>query len=493
MVFIAGIDLGSTGVRGIVADPEGKVILNLHEPFATEKLYRGCIREGEKHEQNPRVWVESVRALLKRIVDKLQEAGYRKDDIKAVCSDSTSGTILAVDELGNPLMNALMYNDIRATNEAREIQEVAKEFCQKLGYKFNASFALPKMIWIKKHLPEVFKRTYKFLHANDFLMGLLSGEYFHSDVSNCLKAGYDFVNGEWPDFIEQSFGLMTEKLPDVVVPGKKVAEVSGEIERLTGFPTGTWIISGMTDSTMALIASGASVPGDIFSSLGTTLVTRVLSRDLLRDPHGRVYCHILPGKNPIYLPGGASSVGAECLQAYFPKLKYDLYDQRALDLFPVESITYPLVRKGERFPFVYSEAEHFYQGSNDEFERYTAYLQAVAFVERLGIETLGSLGADITGRVYTIGGAVKSVPWLQIRADVIQKQVSRPKIIEAAYGAAILAAAVICYRDNLSGTIQKFVKPDIIVSPRVGLKEKVEDKYKKFLTVIKNRYQLKVD
>ncbi|NVM27524.1 MAG: FGGY-family carbohydrate kinase [Candidatus Helarchaeota archaeon] len=492
MVLFAGIDLGSTGIRGIIADSEGKVIINIQEPFPVEILYEGCEREGGRHEQNTRIWVEKINSILKRIGLELKDLGYKLDDIKAICSDSTSGTIVAVDDSGNPLIPAMMYNDIRAKDEAREIQGVTEEFSNKIGYKFKASFALPKMFWIKNNLPAIFKRTYKFLHANDFLVGLLSNEYFHSDSSNCLKAGYDFLDRQWPDFIERDVGISPEKLPEVAPPGKIVGKTSEKLEKLTGFPAGTLIVSGMTDSTMALIASGASSPGDIFSSLGTTLVTRVLSRELIRDPQGRVYCHVLPGKIPIYLPGGASSVGAECLQAYFPNVNYELYDQKALEIFPAESITYPLVKKGERFPFVNNDAEHFYQGSAEKFEKYTAYLQAVAFVERLSIETLGGLGAEIGDRVFTIGGAVKSKPWLQIRADVLQKPVFRPKIIEAAYGAAILAASTVSYNGNLSKTIEKFVQPDLILQPRAELRAKIEEKYHKFITQIRKRYQLQI-
>jgi sugar (pentulose or hexulose) kinase len=493
--LFCGIDLGTTGIRSIIVDLEGKVILNIQESISQDILYKGCENlPAGWHEQNPMSWKEKFYKILERTAKELINSGQNLDRIEAICTDSTSGTILPVDDLGQPLANAIMYNDLRAQEEAQRIQEVAGDFSQKVGYNFNASFSLPKILWIKKHLPTIFERTEKFLHANDFLTGeLLSGEYKYSDSSNCLKAGYDFIAEEWPAFIEQELSISLDKMPKVVAPGKIVGKTSEKLEKLTGFPSGILVLGGATDSTMALIASGASDYGDIFSSLGTTLVSRVLTSELIRDPKGRVYCHIFPGKKRMYLPGGASSVGAECLQAYFPNINYQNYDQQALNYFPTDSTTYPLVKKGERFPFVNPNAEHFYQGAQEnEFQKYTTYLQAVAFVERLSLAVLENLGADVKDRVFTIGGGTKSLPWLQIRADVLQKTLYRPKIIEAAYGAAILAASTVLYNEDLTTAVEKFVTPDLILHPRIELKEKIEKRYNEFLFQLKTRFQFQM-
>jgi sugar (pentulose or hexulose) kinase len=493
MGYFAGIDLGTQGIRGMVADSEGNIIVNVQEVIPREALYEGCDKLAAGwHEQNPKSWQETFYRVLTKIANELKEFGFSPREIKAVCTDSTSGTILAVDESGKILTSAIMYNDLRSQAETKTIQPVAEEFSHKIGYKFNASFSLPKILWIKENTPTIFKRAYKFLHANDFLVGLLSDEFFHSDSSNCLKTGYDFIENKWPAFIED-LGIPLEKLPKVVPSGKVVAKTSAKLEKVTGWPSGIPIVSGATDSTMALIASGASHYQDIFSSLGTTLVTRALTQELIRDPLGRIYCHILPGKIQIFLPGGASSVGAECLQAYFSNINFKDYDRKALEYFPTEALTYPLVKKGERFPFINPNAEHFYIGPQmNELQRYAAYLQAVAFVERLSLEVFEELGIKIGDRVYTIGGATKSEPWLQIRADILRKTVYRPKIIEAAFGAAILAASTMLFHEDLSKASQQFVKPELVIQPRLDSRGKIEKHYQDFLFQVKNRFNVKI-
>jgi D-ribulokinase len=491
MRYFAGIDLGTTGIRGMVTDSAGNIIVNVQEVIPWEALYQGCDNLAAGwHEQNPKSWVETFYRVLTKIANELKKVGCAPREIEAICTDSTSGTILAVDESAKILTSAVMYNDLRSQGEAKTIQPVAEEFSRKIGYKFNASFSLPKLLWIKENTPMIFKRTHKFLHANDFLVGLLSDEFFHSDSSNCLKTGYDFIDNKWPAFIEE-LGIPLEKLPEVVPSGKVVAKTSVKLEELTGWSSGISIVSGATDSTMALIASGASHYQDIFSSLGTTLVTRVLTRELIRDPLGRIYCHILPGKKRIYLPGGASSVGAECLQTYFLNINFKEYDRRALEYFPTSALTYPLVKKGERFPFINPNAEHFYIGPQEnEFQRYTAYLQAVAFVERLSLEVFEELGIKMGDCVYTIGGATKSEPWLQIRADVLRKTIYRPKVIEAAFGAAILAASTTLFHEDLSKASQKFVKPELIIQPRLESREKIEKHYQELLSQVKKRFNV---
>ncbi len=492
--WFAGIDLGSTGIRGMVVDSEAHLVWGYDEAIPMDLLYQGCqdVPSGW-HEQNPTSWAERLQSLLANICGIIMNMKFSLDEIKAVCTDSTSGTVIPVDASGAPLTSALMYNDGRAIEEAEIIRDAAEEYSRKIGYRFSASFSLPKILWIKRNRPDIYEKTAKFLHANDFLVGLLSGEYFHSDSSNCLKMGYDFIDNKWPDFIESELGIALEKLPEVVPPGKIIAKTSEKLEKFTNFPASLPIISGATDSTMALIASGASKVGDVFTSLGTTLVTRVLTQELVHDPQGRVYCHVLPGKECFYLPGGASSVGAECLRVYFPGINYELYDPKALDHFPTPFMVYPLTKQGERFPFVHPTAEYFSTGKfKNEFEKYTGYLQSVAFVERLCVDVLESLGAKAGDLVYTSGGATKSSEWLQIRADVLQRKISRPKITWAAFGAVIVAASTMMYNENLTVAINKFVHPDLIVKPRTELAEKIERRYCNFVSELQARFGFEI-
>ena len=386
-----------------------------------------------------------------------------------------------------------MYDDMRSIEENELINLAGQKFCEDIGFQFNPSFSLPKILWIKNNQPDQFQQLTKIIHANDFIVGLLTREFGISDSSNCLKTGYDFLNGCWPKFISKDLQIPTELLPVVKKPGKFIANTDSNLESMTGIPAGIPVLAGATDSTMGLVASGACHYGNIFSSLGTTLVTRILTDQLIRDPQGRAYCQIFPGNEPIYLPGGASSVGAGCLTQYFPGIDYTIYDAEALKYLPTSCLVYPLLKPGERFPFVKPDAEFFFEGTPvDDYERYAAFLQGVAFVERLCVETLEQLGAISGNHLFTVGGGSSSEIWLQLRVDVLNKILIRPQINEAAFGAVIVAVGAIEFENHITNASERMVHSDVTIIPNAERHQQLEIIYQQFCETIQNNYGISI-
>jgi len=492
LTYVAGVDLSSSSVQIMISDLDGNIIVDLNEPFMLSKLKAGVGTSRGWSEQNPDEWVRSIHAVFLRAVRCFKEQGGDLDEIKAICTDSTSGSVLAINDSGAPLAPAMMYNDFRAEEEVDVINEIAGEYCEKLAYVFNPSFGLPKILWMRRHLPGIYSKAFKIIHENDFLVYLLSEDKsFHSDSSNALKTGYDFIDNRWPDYIERDLNISIDKLPVVSHPGEIISTTSEGFEEKTGFPSGVPIISGATDATMALVSSGAKDEGDIFTSVGTTLVTRVVSRRLVRDPHGRFYSHVYPGRERLYLPGGASSAGAECLERIFPGKDFKMYDEKSFNWFPTSNLAYPLMRKGERFPFIDPDATSVFIGKvENEYHRYTTYLEAVAHVERLAISVLEGAGITVGNKVYTVGGGASSDYWLQIRSDVLQKEIYRPRVIESAFGCMIVAAAAISCNGDIKKAASDIIKNDLIVKPRKSLKDKIDKHYNEFLEMIKSRFKV---
>jgi sugar (pentulose or hexulose) kinase len=235
-------------------------------------------------------------------------------------------------------------------------------------------------------------------------------------------------------------GVPAATLPGLVLPGSQLGSVSPDAAEATGIPAGTAVIAGMTDGCAAQVGAGAVAVGSWNSALGTTLVVKGVSAQLLRDPHGVVYSHRAPGGG--WLPGGASSTGAGALTHEFGGRDLAGLDRQALRQSPPATIAYPLVSAGERFPFVEPDARGFVLGepSGDD-ELYSALLHGVAYVERLCFDYLDLLGADLGGDLYLTGGAAKSALWCQLRADVLGRPVKLPENPEPAIGMAALAAA----------------------------------------------------
>lgn len=479
MPLVLGIDLGTQGIRAVISDLSGNIIASSSNAMPSIKtgLPKGW------HEQNPDIWWEITVDCLKKL---LSQNNLKSGDIGALSIDSTSGTIIPVDENGNPLYPAIMYNDSRSSSQSDIVNNAAGEFLDKMGYRFNSSFALPKIFWIKENKPDIYSKTYKFLHAADFLAGKLTGNFSVSDTSNALKCGYDLIDMEWPKFIFDKLKILKDKLPEVYLSGKIIGEVSQNTAKDIGLKKGIKVAAGSTDGTASFFASGALKTGEWNSTLGTTLVIRGVSKKLIKDKLGRIYSHYHPEE--YWLPGGASNTGGECLAIKFKGENFKEMDEKAKNYIPSDIFVYPLVRKGERLPFINNKAEGFISGNpKDKYELYLGYLEGVGYVEKWIYDIFKELKAGKIEKIYATGGGASSKIWLQIRANILNLPFNVPKTTEAAFGSAIIAASK-TYFKNLSEAGKKMIQIDKIIEPQADLAKIYREKYLKFRKICREKF-----
>ncbi len=437
-----GVDLGTQSVRAVLADADGTVLARAARPLVSH-------RDGPRHEQDPQSWLDAVDAVLAEV------AGPDIDGI-AICS--TSGTFLLTDEQGRPVTPALMYDDARAVGRRDRIVDADPD---RWATAMQPTWALPKLVSLNA------AGNQRIAHSADFVAAHLVGHPVATDTSHALKTGYDLVADAWPQAAFDKLGLPAGIFPDVVLPGTELGRTRA------GVP----VYAGMTDGCAAQIAAGALAPGAWNSVLGTTLVLKGVSQDLLDDPTGAVYSHRHPDGG--WLPGGASSTGAGVLTELLPNADLDALDKAA---GPIDAVIYPLTKTGERFPFVAPQAERFTLGDvPDDLHTYAAVLQGVAFIERLAFEHLVNLGADPLRSVSLTGGAVRSGYWNQLRADVLGVPVELPATSDPAYGMAILAASS---GGLLTETARRMVRTDRILEPGP---QRLEELYGEFVAELDRR------
>lgn len=444
-----GIDLGTQSVRAVAVSESGQV-LGQGSHTITSRRY------GSRHEQAPEEWWRAVVLACRAALADLPASSVR-----GVAVDGTSGTVLLVDRSGKPLTAGLMYDDVRATEEARYANAVGANLWASLGYRMQPSWALPKLLWLLRQHPDLVPRA-RLAHQADFINQRLAGHQVASDSSNALKTGYDLLNEAWPQEILDALGAPREIMPSVVRSGTLLGTVCREAAAIVGIPEGTQIVAGMTDGCAAQIAAGALSVGSWNSVLGTTLVLKGVTSELIRDPAGIVYSHRSPDGN--WLPGGASSTGAAALAKQFPERDLDRLSAQAAEREPASVIVYPLVSRGERFPFTAPDAEGFVLGDPcDEIDLYAALLQGVAFIERLCFDYLDMLGVPSDGELSLTGGAARSRYWCQLRADILGRPVCLPENAESALGMAVLAASVQCHLHDVA---KRMVRIREVIDPR---------------------------
>ncbi|HEY2840513.1 MAG TPA: FGGY-family carbohydrate kinase, partial [Pirellulales bacterium] len=296
---VLGVDLGTSGVRAMACGLAGQVVARVSVSLATgspplsspssnspaPSLVTAAATPGAEvfREQSSEAWWQAVCAAVRQVIEQAEQRRRQPLELLGVCVDGTSGTVVALDAAGRPTRPAIMYNDARATAEAAELNNASGDHCARLGYRFDTSFALAKMLWIARREPDVWQRTTRLIHQADYIVGQLSGDFSTTDCSNALKTGYNLIDDRWPEWLS-SFDGISARLPRVVAPGARLGEMSAAGFEATGISRGVPIFAGATDGVAACLASGLRDFGDYNATLGTTLVFKGMSPRIVRHP-----------------------------------------------------------------------------------------------------------------------------------------------------------------------------------------------------------------
>jgi len=406
-----GIDFGTSGARACVIAPGGQI-----EDMA--RIDFGRLLEHEA----AATWRETLYALIAQI-----PLGLRKR-LDALTIDGTSASVLACDEALNPTFPPLLYNDARAVEEADQIRRTVGD----AHPSASATSGLAKVLWLKKHLG--LQRARLYLNQADWLSALLSGQPV-SDYHNALKMGLDPETGQWPAWVEYLADV--DYLPLPVQPGQTLGLVNRTRSRELGINPDCLVRAGTTDSIAAFLAAGVRQPGQAVTSLGSTLVLKLLSETRVDAGEFGVYSHWFGSQ---WLAGGASNAGGSVLRQHFSD---DEMAALSREINPTRSSGldyYPLPGKGERFPYNDPERPSRLDprpASRVEFLH--GILEGLARIEVLGYAKLAELGATPLESVVSAGGGAKNPAYTGIRARLLKVPVSQAAEREACYGSARLA------------------------------------------------------
>ncbi len=412
-----GIDFGTSGCRAVLVDWEGTEVGRAQVPLPAPEGIDG------RADQAPALWWDALVAVVRALGLEARPA-----PLVALAVDGTSASLLLTDRGGRPLGPALMYNDRRAVPEAMAVSRVAPPGSAAHG----PTAALAKLL----HLAPRHRGAAHALHQADWVTGRLLGRFGFSDENNALKLGYDPANRRWPGWLDE-LGVERRLLPAVVPPGTPLGTVGRRAAaqlRLGGEPR---VVAGTTDSTAAFIAAGAAAPGDAVTSLGSTLVLKVLATRPVSAPDYGVYSHRL---GDAWLAGGASNSGGAALLHHFDRHQLAALTPRLRPDEPTGLDYYPLPGVGERFP-VCDPALPPREGPRpaDDVRFLQGLLEGVAAIEARGYRLLQELGAPYPSRVITTGGGAANRPWRLIREQALGVPVTVASHGDAAYGAALLA------------------------------------------------------
>ncbi len=419
VTLFVGIDMGTSACRAAAIDEAGALRGHSSAALPAPETRGRCV------EQAPELWWDALVAAVGQLTAQVP-AG----DIRAVAVDGTSGTLLLTDSRGNPLTPGLMYHDSRSADEARRVAAVAPAASAAHG----ASSALAKLLHLQQQVQA--GGDGHALHQADWLAARLCGRYGVSDENNSLKLGYDPIGRRWAAWLPR-VGVNAALLPRVVPPGTALGPVTAPVAERLGLPGPVQVIAGTTDSVAAFIAAGAAGVGEAVTSLGSTLVLKVLSDVPVFEPAYGVYSHRLGER---WLVGGASNTGGAVLRRHFDDDRLAALSRALRPDRPTGLDYYPLNSPGERFPVNDPNlAPRLAPRPDDDARFLQGLLEGIARIEHDGYRRLQELGAPYPTTVRTVGGGARNQAWAQIRRPMLGVPLVEARHQEAAYGAALLS------------------------------------------------------
>jgi sugar (pentulose or hexulose) kinase len=407
-----GIDVGTSGVRIVALDAALATRAMASASMAPPETSDGHIR------QDAEVWWHATRAAFAQ----LDLGGLV---VRALAVDGTSGTIVTVDGEGTPTGLASMYNDVASDAAVAAVAAAAPRETAALGRTSPLARAL-----------DLRRGDARLLHQADWIAGRLSGRFDVTDENNALKTGFDPRAREWPAWIETT-GLRRNDLPRVIPAGTAIGSIHTETAAGLGLPADTVVVAGTTDGCAAFLASGARMPGDGVSSLGTTLTLKLLSATPVFAPAFGIYSHRLADT---WLAGGASNSGGGVLASFFSREEIVSLSGQLQPDAPTGLDYYPLTMAGERFPINDPTlAPRLAPRPADDGRFLQGMLEGIAAIEAEGYRRLASLGASPLTTLRSVGGGSSNTAWTRIRQRALGAPFLPAMSDHAAVGTARLA------------------------------------------------------
>ena len=409
MTVSIGIDFGTSGARLVAIDTDRNVLW-----WGTRELSAGKLRE-------------TLFALIQAIPIAV------KARVTRMAIDGTSSTVLLCNSQGRIIGTPILYDDDRGKTVLDRLSAIVPA-----GHPaISATSSLAKLFWLASQADFVVTDSIYFLHQADWLAYHLHGKLGISDYHNALKLGYDVESLCYPDWLDRH--PYRPLLPQVVKPGTPIGIVLPSVAQELGLAAECVVCAGTTDSIAAFLASGVETPGQAVTSLGSTLVIKLLSYTRVDDVKYGIYSHRL---GDLWLVGGASNTGGAVLRHFFSDAELVKLSQEINLNLPSDLDYYPLLAPGDRFPINDPNLRPRLTPRPDSSIDFLAgLLTGIAKIEARGYQLLASLGATPLTAVYTAGGGAQNPVWTKIRQRYLPVPISISPHQEAAYGAALLAQA----------------------------------------------------
>jgi len=441
-------------------------------------------------EQNPQDWVDQTVAGLS---DLLKNFRGHPNDIEGISFSGQMHGLVLLDEEYNVIRNAILWNDTRTTEECMDIYaKVGEE--RLLDITKNPAlegFTLPKILWVKKHEPDLFAKTAKFVLPKDYVRYKLSGKLHmdYSDAAGTLLL--DVPNKSWSQQICDLLDINIDLCPPLVESHAEVGTIDEKLAQKIGLAPSTRIFAGGADNACGAIGSGILVDGKTLCSIGTSGVVLSYESNEDKDFRGKVHYFNHGASDSFYTMGVTLSAGYSLTWFKETFAPLESFDDILADIQSVSPGSHGLVFTpylvGERTPHADSAIRGSFIGMDSFHERKhfaRAVLEGITFSLNESIHIFRENGKTVD-EIVSIGGGAKNEEWLQMQADIFDAKIVKLSSEQGpGMGAAMLAAYGCGWFNSLKDCADQFLTIDKEFIPN---KENVSI-YKKAFKIYRDIY-----
>ncbi len=462
MAYFAGIDIGTSTLKVLIVDEKGQTKALGQVAYPVKFIKTGYA------EQSPKDWTDALDKALSIVKDKC--------DLSKVVAIGFSGQMhgmVAIDEDGNPLRNAIIWMDQRTGAESIEIQEILGEdfIKEELLNKPAAGILLSSLYWLKKYEIDNYKKTYKLLSPKDYLRFYLSGEFCTDESDASATLAFSIKSRKWSEGVLDKLSLDSKLFADVKKSSDFAGKMKKDLASKFGFNEDVYISAGGGDSAMQLVGNGIVNTGKLALNIGTaSQIVSVVDKPIFDEKMRlQTWCHSAPEK--WYVQGGALTGGVALKWFKENVLNTDIA-YRDMDKFASEStagsdgLLFLPYLSGSRTPNMNPDARGVFFGLSIKHtykDMTRSIMEGVVYNLKQSYDILVDMGIS-SDRLIASGGGANGRTWKQIQADVFNMPVySTSSEEEACLGAAILAAVGQGY----------FATVEEACSEMVGIKDEV--------------------
>ena len=473
--LILAHDIGTSGDKATLFSTDGSLVSSATSAYQTRYF------NATWAEQNPDDWWKAVAETTKALL-----SGRDAGEVGAVAFSGQMMGCVCADRHGNPLRNAIIWADQRAVAEIADLtgKISVEEGYRITGHRISPSYSLAKLLWVKRHEPEVYRGTFKVLNAKDFIVRHLTGRW----CTDYTDAGgtnlFDLGTFGWSGLIADVSGIDGEKLPELLPSTAVAGTVTREAAEETGLAAGTPVVCGAGDGMCAAVGAGCIGEGSVYSYLGSSAWIAMTTREPVFDPAMRTFTW------PHAVPGSFSPCGTmQAAGSSFTWLKDAVYARGSETARAAESDPFEIIDAliegtpagadgllflpyliGERSPWWNPDARGAFVGLKMEHGRghlFRAVVEGVFLNMSLILEVFEPYLK--TGVMDVIGGLARGGVRQRIMADVYGMEIAVPELLEEAtsMGAAVIGGVGTGMLGGFD-SIERFIRRRTVVEPDPG-------------------------